>query len=486
VKKIYYTLFIFCLFSGCASFHKNPPLTPANISKDGQTGYSFNDLLAQGNEIGDNLVIVSFSGGGTRAGALAYGVARHLETVKLPSEKSLLDEVKVISSVSGGSFASAYYGLYGKEKFLADYPKDVLYQDLRTQLVRNMLRVVRWLPIAFSTDMGRSDLSQIVYDNEIFHGHTFKDMPRKWPFIVINATDMTQGVPFSFIQENFNLLCSDLDEVKISRAVVSSSALPGAFTPLTFKNYPKSVCGYEMPAWAKEALQESPEKNLELYNWAKTLASYQDASKRPYVHAIDGGVSDNLGLMSLLYNFRTGGWDVLTPERKLKAKRFILIVVNAKPADSDALDLKARVPKLMQVMHSASTKPLNNYTVKTAQDFTNRFAENAAAAKNYEKFAGLCDQVYSGKEEREKCYSGFIAPYGGVMRPPYPEAYMIHVHFDALRDQVLREKVSRVTTDLQLKKSEVDSLIQAAKVILESSSEFQRLLKDLNAHRVES
>jgi len=446
-----------------------------------RTDYSFNNFLAQGNEIGENLVILSFSGGGTRAGALAYGVSRCLEFVKLPSGKSLLDEVKIISSVSGGSFASAYYGLYGKDKFLADYPKDVLYQNLRAQLVRNMMRFVRWLPVMFSTDVGRSDISQIVYDNEIFHHHKFRDMPRKWPFIVINATDMTQGAPFSFIQENFNLICSDLNQVKISRAVLSSSALPGVFTPLTFKNYPKTECGYEMPAWAQQALQESPDNNLELYNWAKTLASYIDATRRPYVHAIDGGVSDNLGLTPLLYYFRTGGWDLLTPEGKLKAKRLILIVVNAKPADSNALDLKARVPKLLQVMHSASTKPLNNYTVKTAQDFTNRFKENAAAAKNYEKFSGLCDRVYPGKDDREKCYSEFEAPYGGVLKPPYPEAYLVHVQFDAIRDPALREKVSRITTDLQLKKSEVDSLIEAAKIILDSSTEFQRLMKDLNA-----
>lgn len=488
--RIFSVLFFFCLLSGCASFHKNPPLMLRAVQgaaeASGQTDYSFNSFLAQGNEIGDNLLVVTFSGGGTRAGALAYGVTRELDSVKLSSGKTLMDEVKVISSVSGGSFASAYYGLYGKEKFLADYPKDVLYQNIRTQLVRNLMRVVRWLPIVFSTDVGRSDLSQALYDKEIFKDHIFKDMPRKWPFIVINATDMTQGATFSFIQENFNLLCSDLNQVKISRAVTSSSALPGVFTPLTFKNYPKSdACGYEMPEWAKKALSEPAENNLEFYNWAKTLASYMDASKRPYVHAIDGGVSDNLGLTPLLYYFRTGGWDILTPEKRYKAKRLILIIVNAKPTDSIALDRKARIPKLTQVMHSASTKPLNNYTIKTAQDFTNRFKEWTAAAQNHEKFTALCDQVHAGKEDREKCYAEFKAPYGGVVQPPYPDAYLIHVHFDALKDQALRDKVSRIPTDLQLKSDEVDSLIKAAKHILEDSSEFQRLVKDLNATKAE-
>jgi hypothetical protein len=298
---------------------------------------------------------------------------------------------------------------------------------------------------------------------------------------MINATDMTMGSTFSFIQENFDLLCSDLNQVKVSRAVVSSSAFPGAFTPLTFKNYPKSQCGFEMPAWAQKALREHPEKDPELYNWAKTLFSYMDAGKRSYVHAIDGGISDNLGLSPLLYYFRTGSWDLLTPERQFKAKRLILIVVDAMPVDSEAADREPKVPKLMSVMLSAATKPLNNYTVKTAQDFANRFKETSAASGNYKKFTGLCDQVFSGKEEREKCYDGFKAPYGGVMRPPYPEAYLIHVQFDAIPDKTFRDRVNRIGTDLQLKKSDVDSLIKAAKLILENSPEFQRLVKDLGA-----
>jgi predicted acylesterase/phospholipase RssA len=486
MKKIVFVFLILNICcSGCASFHKNPPLkrddSPGPAAPQAETAYSFNNFLAQGNEIGDNVVVLTFSGGGTRAGALAYGVSRYLETVKLPSGKSLLDEVKVMSSVSGGSFASAYYGLYGKEKFLADYPKEVLYQNLGSKLVRNMVRVVRWVPIMFSSDVGRSELSQKVYDNNIYHDRTFKDMRRKWPFIVINATDMTQGTTFSFIQENFDRLCSDLNGVKISRAVVSSSAFPGAFTPLTFKNYPKSECGFQMPAWAQKAIQEPPENNPEAYTWAKTMTSYLDAGNRPYIHVIDGGIADNLGLMPLLYYFRTGSWDLLTPERKFKAKRLVMIVVDARPKDSDKIDRKARIPKLMNVMLSAATKPLNNYTIRTAQDFATRFTETAQAGKNFEKYKSLCERVYPGEKDREKCYDEFEKPYGGVMQPPYPEAYFIHVQFDAIPDQAFRDKVNGIRTDLQLKKSEVDSLIEAAKVILENSQEFQRLKQDLGA-----
>src|SRR5262247_2355900 len=101
-------------------------------------------------------VVLSFSGGGTRAGALAYGVLAQLEAVKIhlspdgdlvdcPNwesadckqlERSLLDEVDVISSVSGGSFTSAYYALNRKEIFSPNsrFHRRFLYHNVQRDL----------------------------------------------------------------------------------------------------------------------------------------------------------------------------------------------------------------------------------------------------------------------------------------------------------------------------------------------------------------
>jgi NTE family protein len=60
--------------------------------------------------------MLTFSGGGTRAAALAYGVLETLRDtpIKIDGKTArMLDEVDLISSVSGGSFTSAYYGLHG-------------------------------------------------------------------------------------------------------------------------------------------------------------------------------------------------------------------------------------------------------------------------------------------------------------------------------------------------------------------------------------
>ena len=54
-------------------------------------------------------IAVCFSGGGSRALTCAWGQLLGLNTLKDESGKPLLDEVRYISSVSGGSWAAVLY-----------------------------------------------------------------------------------------------------------------------------------------------------------------------------------------------------------------------------------------------------------------------------------------------------------------------------------------------------------------------------------------
>ena len=72
-------------------------------------------LLNHKQKNNDIKMFLSFSGGGTRAAAFSYGVLETLRDTEITynnETSNLLSEVDVISSVSGGSFTSAYYGLY--------------------------------------------------------------------------------------------------------------------------------------------------------------------------------------------------------------------------------------------------------------------------------------------------------------------------------------------------------------------------------------
>src|SRR5262245_2495636 len=66
-------------------------------------------------------VVLTFSGGGKRAAAFSYGVLEALRDVKVTTPDGeihpLLDEIDLISAVSGGAFTAAYYAMNGHETF---------------------------------------------------------------------------------------------------------------------------------------------------------------------------------------------------------------------------------------------------------------------------------------------------------------------------------------------------------------------------------
>src|SRR6187402_1427992 len=112
----YFLLGLFFLLQGCVSLL--PPDNAAIKKIDPAKGYRISSNVRK--PIGDHNIILAFSGGGTRAAALSYGVMEELRDTRIDSkgqQMRMLDEVDLISSVSGGSFTSAYYGLYGDDLF---------------------------------------------------------------------------------------------------------------------------------------------------------------------------------------------------------------------------------------------------------------------------------------------------------------------------------------------------------------------------------
>src|ERR1700693_2053014 len=149
------------LLGACATRPVNPPITQADPS----TGYRFEVRQAQvGNK--DNLVVLAFSGGGTRAGAFSYGVLEFLRRTELVGPKGnrgrLLDEVDVITGVSGGSFTALAYGLYG-EKLFADYEQRFLKRNIQGEIISRTFSPSNWGSLS-STGWGRSELAAQLYD----------------------------------------------------------------------------------------------------------------------------------------------------------------------------------------------------------------------------------------------------------------------------------------------------------------------------------
>ncbi len=238
------------MLSGCATRPINPPVEQIDLTK----GYRYETRWEhRGDYDKENLVVLAFSGGGTRAAAFSYGVLEALRRMDLilPNGRKIrmLDEVDVITGVSGGSFTALAYGLYG-DKLFDTYESSFLKRDVQGELVARALNPGNWAALS-SPNWGRSELAAQFYDEILFHGATFADLDRgSGPLILASATDISTGARLGFVQQAFDYLCSDLDAVPLSRAAATSSAVPFALSPVTFNNY-GGRCKFAAPPWTE-------------------------------------------------------------------------------------------------------------------------------------------------------------------------------------------------------------------------------------------
>ena len=223
---------LLCL-GACASKDRNIALAPSDLRAD----YGYRGHAVEGQTMKDTLFILTFSGGGTRAAALAQGVLRELQATSIGGGRTLLDEVDVISSVSGGSVTAGNFVANGPQSF-DTFEQSFVRQDFMPQLIDAFINPVNIVRYALTSE-SRVDRLVDIFDDTIFHGQTFGDLGarRDRPFLMINAADMTTTLRFTFTQGRFDLLCSDLNRFRIAEAVAASSALPVGLTPITLTNY---------------------------------------------------------------------------------------------------------------------------------------------------------------------------------------------------------------------------------------------------------
>ena len=445
----------------------NPCDMPGNCEGGAVWSISSSILAAPGNS--DSLfVIVTFSGGGTRAAALSYGVLQALRETEITWEgqRRRLDEVDVISSVSGGSFTAAYYALHGDGLF-EDFRTVMLTRDIQGDLLKAMFNPLNWVRLASPT-YSRLDLAAAYYDTHIFAHKTYGDLVQRnrRPFVILNATDMSLGSRFWFTQGHFDLLCSDLSEVHLARAAAASSAFPVAFPPLTLRNYAPDTCGYPQPPWVALALRDV-QLNPARYRYAKDQVAYADASARPFIHLMDGGVADNIGLRGPLHAILSmdSPWSVQRLINRRVVQKLVVIVVDAKVDPPTHRDRKQRPPGVVDVLASAATVPMENYSFDTVELLKRALQERTTAAAAYQG----CSQLLADKCSAEM-------PVGP---PPQVDFYRMSLSFDALPDAAERAFFNGVPTTFSLPAETVTRLIEVGGKLLRAATDFEKLLRDL-------
>lgn len=408
-------------------------------------------------------VALALSGGGTRAAALSYGVMEKLNAVSIRNGSStLLNEVDVISSVSGGSFTSAYYGLFGDHIF-TDFKDKFLYRDIQGELLGKLLNPVNWIRL-MSPNFNRIDLAIEHYNKTIFDNKTYDDLINsgKQPFIAINATNLTTGSRFTFTQPTFDILGSDLSTLPVARAVASSSAFPLLLSPVSYKNYPKAQ-GFDVSKDIRNGLKDKYNgPNPRRYVWANNRYIYHaDKLNHPYVHLMDGGLSDNIGGRYLVDNFnRTSGFIY---QRKTAIEELVVIVVNAKTQIPEHLDENESPPNLIDVAYKTATVSMDNYSFETVQMISNLLNISSRAAREILNCQTVIDQ---------HCSSGYQLPKMGHQF----NVTVVEINFLNVIDPEKRKRLLSLPTSFSLTKPQVDELIGVGGELLEQSTAFNDLM----------
>src|SRR5664279_896801 len=456
--------------SRCASRPINPSMSYVNPV----TGYRVGTKLAEAKER-ENFVVLTFSGGGIRAAAFSYGVLEFLEhtEVRRPDGRTtrLLDDVEILTGVSGGSFTSLAYGLYGDALF-RDYPQRFLKNNMQGELLARWLNPVNWPNLA-TPGWGRSELAAGLYDEILFNGATYADLRRRGgPLVLVSATDISTGFRFVFSQDTFDVLCSNLENLPISRAAAASSAVPVIFSPVTLNNYGGS-CESAIPPWMK-VYSESPDPPRlapRAIRDLKMARRYVDGVDLPYIHLVGGGVSDNdvmRGLLNTLETLEVSRYFEL-PSPIATTKRIIVFVVDSLSVPEVTWGKSERPPGMLSVLLKAANVPIDLYSGEEVE----QLRDISARWRTMRKYESVRPEIPKVNSRLENALS------------PSAEIYVIDVSLAGLRDRAEFEYLNNLPTSMALPGDAVDRLRAAAKVVILASPEFQRLLRDVGASLVE-
>jgi len=394
-----------------------------------------------------SLFAVSLSGGGARAAAFGYGVLQELRATPccwIDRDSTVLDAVDLISGVSGGSVVAAYFAAFGAAG-LDKFEPDFLRQNFQEGLIGQLLQPSNLHDLT-SPWFGRSHLLERRLDT-LCRGMTFGDVERRprHPQLVVTATDLTLGTGFDFTADTLDLICSDLQTVPLSFAVTASSAVPLLLSPMTLRNYRDSC-----PENTIATLGPRPATTEDDYRTRLILAqerSYLDGKTRPYIHLVDGGLADNLGVRRLVDMALAGG-GMRAAFREVRitpgsVRRLVLVIVNAERDPDKNIDSSGHVPSTGDVVDALLFGAGNRATVETQEflaDVGRRFHDDLVKSGRWPSFAQDA------------------------------ELYLILVNLrDATGDT--RSKLLQVPTAFTIGSEEVTSLIAAGRSVLRASKQ---------------
>jgi len=299
-------LIIVIMLSGCVT----SPVYKLHIPKADQPSCTYS---MKSSEV---LIGVAISGGGSRAalfGAAGLEALARLQ-VGAPAH-SLLEDVSMISSVSGGSMATSYYAAVKPKKdvpmltasgelsveyqtFFGQY-KETMNQDYEKPLLwRNLLRL-RWFNPAWTAKSLAEHLNGEFLKDMTFQNVRERESSGDIPRLLINTTLYNDGRRFVVTtlpheQTQYDLL-KDVSR-SVSAHPVSKESLElmkvkwASLQSVTPQALNLDLCAIPLGAAVAGSMSFPP---------VIGPITFKVEGEERYWHAGDGGLSDNMGLESL-------------------------------------------------------------------------------------------------------------------------------------------------------------------------------------------
>ena len=401
-------------------------------------------------------VVVTFSGGGKRAAAFSFGVLEALRDVFVTTpdgeQRALLDEIDVISAVSGGAFTAAYYAINGHEAFDSYAPR-FLNHDTEKDLWHKVLAPVNWPRLADDL-VSRSDLEVEYFDEELFGGATVADVMTRSPRVIITATDLVRAKPFAFTRDQLNGVCVDPKSVPVARAVFASAATPVYFAPLVLRSY-AGRCGYQPPDVV--AADMASETDVYRRERVERLLSFLDSTNYPYLHLSDGALADNLGARAILDELALGETvtDALRRSGFSRARRMLFIVVDARTGFDRTFAKRPEPLGIKQVADAVVSATFNRYSFETMNLLRTR-------VKHWE------DEVRA-----TRCKVALAIPDCNKF-----DVDLVELSFDRVKDPSEREYLDRIPTSLTLSSEQIIRLRRAAHDLVDEAPELRTFVSE--------
>jgi NTE family protein len=188
---------------------------------------------------------------------------------------------------------------------------------------------------------------------------------------------------------------------------------------------------------------------------ASYLNAYLEQQAHPYIHLVDGGLSDNLGLRAVMDHIVINGglWNTLQRFNLQGARHIVLITVDASALLPSQWEHSDATPSSFAILDAATTTPLANYNFETLEFLRS----NLLAWRN--------------ELEQRSC--------AGKAGCSAPGVYLIELRLEEIADPALRKRLTSIPTDFSLAPDVVDELIAAAHQLLNQNTQYRNLLKTI-------